>query len=119
MYIRPLTISRSSTERLLPPLLAGGIRGPIKDHSSSVTSLGYRNLLRSYRPRFSFVHTGSLSESGPQSGNHKRLNRFKVFPDGHLASTRSVACKHASSVRQVKTYATPRGGADTDSMWER
>jgi len=59
-YISPLTISRSSTVRLLPPRLAGGINGPIKAHSSSLKSLGYRSLLRSYRARFSTVHIRRL-----------------------------------------------------------
>jgi hypothetical protein len=40
IYISPFTTSRSTTVRLLPPRLAGGINGPITDHSSSVTSLG-------------------------------------------------------------------------------
>ena len=40
IYITPLTTSRTSTERLLPPRLAGGINGPRIAHSSSVTSLG-------------------------------------------------------------------------------
>jgi len=37
----------TSTWRLLPPRLAGGINGSTCAHSSSVRSLGYRNLLRS------------------------------------------------------------------------
>ena len=52
-YMIPFITSRSSTWRLLPPRLAGGINGSISAHSSSVRSLGYRNALRSYRPRFS------------------------------------------------------------------
>ena len=40
MYIAPFTTSRTSTPRLLPPGLAGGISGAIRFHSSSVTSLG-------------------------------------------------------------------------------
>jgi hypothetical protein len=39
-YITPLTTSRTSTVRLLPPRLAGGINGSTHAHSSSVTSLG-------------------------------------------------------------------------------
>jgi len=46
-YINPLMTSRTSTVRLLPPRLAGGITGATKAHSSSVRSLGYRSLLRS------------------------------------------------------------------------
>ena len=57
-YMIPFITSRSSTWRLLPPRLAGGINGSISAHSSSVRSLGYRNALRSYRPRFFDVHIG-------------------------------------------------------------
>src|SRR5260370_22861669 len=39
-YIRPLTSSRTSTVRLLPPRLAGAISGSTNAHSSSVKSLG-------------------------------------------------------------------------------
>src|ERR1700716_610020 len=58
IYIIPFITSRSSTGRLLPPRLAGGINGSTSAHSSSVRSLGYRNALRSYRPRFFAVHIG-------------------------------------------------------------
>src|SRR5258707_12275239 len=58
IYIIPFITSRSSTWRLLPPRLAGGINGSTSAHSSSVRSLGYRNALRSYRPRFFAVHIG-------------------------------------------------------------
>src|SRR2546429_2381321 len=47
IYIIPSITSRTSTWRLLPPRLAGGINGSTCAHSSSVRSLGYRNLLRS------------------------------------------------------------------------
>ena len=47
MYIRPLTTSRTSTLRLLPPRLACAISGAISAYSSSVRSLGYRSLRRS------------------------------------------------------------------------
>ena len=40
IYIRPLTTSRMSTVRLLPPRLAGGMGGATNAHSSSVRSLG-------------------------------------------------------------------------------
>jgi hypothetical protein len=40
MYITPLTTARTSTVRLLPPRLAGGMSGPMNAHSSSVRSLG-------------------------------------------------------------------------------
>src|SRR5258707_6363010 len=58
MYIRPFTTSRMITVRLPPPVLPGGIIGSTSLHSSSVRSLGYRNLLRSYRARFWLVHIG-------------------------------------------------------------
>jgi hypothetical protein len=47
MYIRPFITSRRLTDRLLPPGLAGGIKGAISAHSSSVRSLPYRRPLRS------------------------------------------------------------------------
>ena len=40
-YTMPLTISRTSTVRGLPPCLAGGSKGARMSHSSSVRSLGY------------------------------------------------------------------------------
>src|SRR5215510_12529473 len=63
----PFITSRTSTWRLLPPRLAGGIKGSTCAHSSSVRSLGYRNLLRSYRPRFFAVHIGGAPL---ESGHH-------------------------------------------------
>src|SRR6266446_5621641 len=63
MYIKPFTTSRMITLRLPPPVLPGGISGSTSPHSSSVKSLGYRNLLRSYRPRFLLVHIGDLSSN--------------------------------------------------------
>src|SRR5258708_11918927 len=56
IYMIPFITSRTSTWRLLPPRLAGGINTSTSAHSSSVRSLGYRNLLRSYRARFFAVH---------------------------------------------------------------
>src|ERR1035437_1305147 len=43
--MRPFTTSRMITVRLPPPCLPAGIRGSTSFHSSSVRSLGYRNLL--------------------------------------------------------------------------
>src|SRR5215472_905337 len=63
----PFITSRTSTRRLLPPRLAGGIKGSTCAHSSSVRSLGYRNLLRSQRPRFFAVHIGGAPL---ESGHH-------------------------------------------------
>src|SRR4051794_40201862 len=81
----PFITSRSSTWRLLPPRLAGGINGSISAHSSSVRSLGYRNALRSYRPRFFDVHIGDPPRIRPPLLNHKRLTGFNMFSDRHLA----------------------------------
>src|ERR1700741_1963074 len=60
--IRLITF-RTSTWRLLPPRLAGGINGSTCAHSSSVRSLGYRSTLRSYRLRFFAVHIGDPSSN--------------------------------------------------------
>src|SRR6201998_3122619 len=59
----PFITSRTSTWRLLPPRLAGGINGSTCAHSSSVRSLGYRSTLRSYRLRFFAVHIGDPSSN--------------------------------------------------------
>src|ERR1700747_479152 len=59
----PFITSRTSTCRLFPPPLAGGINGSTCAHSSSVRSLGYRSTLRSYRLRFFAVHIGDPSSN--------------------------------------------------------
>src|SRR5258707_7414794 len=82
-YMIPFITSRSSTWRLLPPRLAGGINGSTSAHSSSVRSLGYRNALRSYRPRFFAVHIGDPPRIRPPLLNHKRFRRFNMFSDRH------------------------------------
>src|SRR4051795_11342495 len=85
MYISPFTTSRTFTVRLLPPRLPGRMSGSTWLHSSSVKSLGYRSLLRSYRARFSIVHIGDLSTTqaapGRLSLHHKRLIPFNMFPN--------------------------------------
>src|SRR5450631_3122814 len=63
MYMRPFTTSRMITVRLPPPVLPGRISGSTSPHSSSVRSLGYRNLLRSQRARFLLVHIGDPSSN--------------------------------------------------------
>src|SRR5450631_926443 len=63
MYMRPFTTSRMITVRLPPPVLPGRISGSTSPHSSSVRSLGYRNLLRSQRARFWLVHIGDPSSN--------------------------------------------------------
>src|SRR6202048_1986298 len=55
----PLTTSRTFTSRLRPPRLAGGIRGSIWPHSSSVRSLGYLSPSRLYLARVFVVHISS------------------------------------------------------------
>src|SRR6516162_2519129 len=67
----PFITSRTSTWRLLPPRLAGGINGSTCAHSSSVRSLGYRSALRSYRLRFFAVHIGDPPRIRPPHLNHK------------------------------------------------
>src|SRR3981189_1748681 len=84
----PCITSRSSTWRLFPPRLAGGINGSISAHSSSVRSLGYRNALRSYRPRFFDVHIGDPPRIRPPLLNHKRLTGFNMFSDRHSGLSR-------------------------------
>src|SRR5262249_57670598 len=46
-YWWSISFRKDECWRLLPPRLAGGINGSTCAHSSSVRSLGYRNLLRS------------------------------------------------------------------------
>src|ERR1700677_1613731 len=69
--------------------LAGGITGATCAHSASVRSLGYRNWLRSYRARFSLVHTDDLHRISKPQVNHKRFISIKLSPDGHLGCLRS------------------------------
>src|SRR4051812_5545241 len=83
--ISPFTTSRTFTVRLLPPRLPGRMSGSTWLHSSSVKSLGYRSLLRSYRARFSIVHIGDLSTTqaapGRLSLHYKCLIPFNMFPN--------------------------------------
>src|SRR3954453_18559496 len=80
MYISPLTTSRTFTVRLLPPCFAGPMSGPTWLHSSSVRSLGKRNLLRSYRARFSIVHIGD-----PSTNQAASLESQTIHPTQHLS----------------------------------
>src|SRR6185295_20267935 len=70
--------------------LPGPMSGSTWLHSSSVTSLGYRSLLRSYRARFSIVHIGDLSTTQAAPGrlplHHKRLLRLNMFPNRLLGA---------------------------------
>src|SRR3954447_15008379 len=95
MYISPFTTSRTFTVRLLPPRLPGRMSGSTWLHSSSVKSLGYRSLLRSYRARFSIVHIRHLPTTqaapGRLSLHHKRLIPFNMFPNRLLEDGESDA----------------------------
>src|SRR4051794_18084270 len=96
MYISPFTTSRTFTVRLLPPRLPGRMSGSTWLHSSSVTSLGYRSLLRSYRPRFSIVHIGDLSTTQAAILASQPLDPIQYAPEQALkracgvGTTRSV-----------------------------
>src|SRR6202040_2870811 len=82
-YMIPFITSRTSTWRLLPPRLAGGINDSTCAHSSSVRSLGYRSALRSYRLRFFAVHIGDPPRIRPPHLNHKCFTGFNLFSDRH------------------------------------
>src|SRR3954453_19813905 len=81
MYISPFTTSRTFTVRLLPPRLPGRMSGPTWLHSSSVKSLGYRSLLRSYRARFSIVHIGDLSTTQAVTFEPQALDPAQYVPE--------------------------------------
>src|SRR5687768_3783885 len=86
MSISPFTTSRTFTVRLLPPRLPGRMRGSTWLHSSSVTSLGYRSLLRSYRARFSIVHIGDLSTTQAAILASQTLDPIQYVPEQALTS---------------------------------
>src|SRR4029078_9441153 len=86
MYISPFTTSRTFTVRLLPPRLPGRMSGPTWLHSSSVKSLGYRSLLRSYRARFSIVHIGDLSPTQAATLASQTLDPIQYVPEQALSS---------------------------------
>src|SRR3954467_8672721 len=56
-------------------------------HSSSVKSLGYRSLLRSYRARFSMVHIGDLSTTQAAILASQTLDPIQYVPEQALSST--------------------------------
>src|SRR3954452_1151258 len=84
MYISPFTTSRTFTVRLLPPRLPGRMSGSTWLHSSSVKSLGYRSLLRSYRARFSIVHIGNLSTTQAATLASQTLDPIQQVPEQAL-----------------------------------
>src|SRR6476469_4345254 len=86
MYISPFTTSRTFTVRLLPPRLPGRMSGPTWLHSSSVKSLGYRSLLRSYRARFSIVHIGDLSTTQAATLASQTLDPIQYVPEQALSA---------------------------------
>src|SRR3979411_1510115 len=79
MYIRPFTTSRMITLRLPPPVLPGGISGSTRLHSSSVKSLGYRNLLRSERARVCLVHIGDPSSNQATTLESQVIHMIQVL----------------------------------------
>src|SRR4051794_28460950 len=86
MYISPFTTSRTFTVRLLPPRLPGRMSGSTWLHSSSVKSLGYRSLLRSYRARFSIVHIGGLSTTQAAILASQTLDTIQYVPEQALSA---------------------------------
>src|SRR3954451_4968799 len=88
MYISPFTTSRTFTVRLLPPRLPGRMSGSTWLHSSSVKSLGYRSLLRSYRARFSIVHIGGLSTTQAAILASQTLDPIQYVPEQALRGVR-------------------------------
>src|SRR4051812_33653124 len=97
MYISPFTTSRTFTVRLLPPRLPGRMSGSTWLHSSSVTSLGYRSLLRSYRPRFSIVHIGDLSTTQAAILASQPLDPIQYAPEQALSAAANRACSLLAS----------------------
>src|SRR5215813_3929021 len=93
----PFITSRTSTWRLLPPRLAGGINGSTCAHSSSVRSLGYRNLLRNVRGSSPSTSVVPLSNQ-VTTLNHKRFKGFKMFSDGHLGLFFAISMACVSTV---------------------
>src|ERR1700682_5764546 len=76
----PFITSRTSTWRLLPPRLAGGINGSTCPHSSPVKSLGYRNWLRSYRPRFFAVHIDDPPSNQATTLESQMIHKIQDVP---------------------------------------
>src|SRR5215208_2169325 len=91
MYMTPSTTARTSTVRLLPPRFAGGIGGAMSAHSSSVRSLGYRSLLRSYRARFSRLHMAAVLPAPAVSGQSQPIQMTQLVPGQTLSSTLHVS----------------------------
>src|ERR1700751_4046763 len=86
----PFITSRTSTWRLLPPRLAGGINGSTCAHSSSVRSLGYRSTLRSYRLRFFAVHIGDPSSNQATTLESQMIHWIQLVLGRTLSNLRDV-----------------------------
>jgi hypothetical protein len=76
---------------LPPPVLPGGISGSTSPHSSSVRSLGYRNLLRSYRARFLLVQIGDPSSNQATTLESQMIHMIQELFGQTLRGWRSLA----------------------------
>src|SRR3954451_2014858 len=99
MYISQFTTSRTFTVRLLPPRLPGRMSGSTWLHSSSVKSVGYRSLLRSYRSRFSIVHIGDLSTTQAVTLEPQTLDPVQYVPEQALSARPASFCMAGSAHR--------------------
>src|SRR3954447_1356722 len=122
MYISPFTTSRTFTVRLLPPRLPGRMSGSTWLYSSSVKSLGYRSLLRSYRARFSMVHIGDLSTTQAAILASQTLDPIQYFPEQALKWPRISRNAPAPARRQpgprssILLRAAGRPGLERDEV---
>src|SRR3954467_2732849 len=113
MYISPFTTSRTFTVRLLPPRLPGRMSGSTWPHSSSVKSLGYRSLLRSYRARFSIVHIGDLSTTQAATLASQTLDPIQEVPEQalryvHLPRTIELVWSYLKRTVDPRRAVSPR-----------
>src|SRR5258707_8794828 len=120
MYIRPFTPSRMITVRLPPPVLPAGISASTSPHSSSVKSLGYRNLLRSKRARFLLVHIGDPSSNQATTLESQMIHMIQELfgqtlrdrdaneaaPEDRGTSTVNQLAQHPASASLVKQKKT-------------
>src|ERR1700749_4045117 len=99
----PFITSRTSTWRLLPPRLAGGINGSTCAHSASVRSLGYRSTLRSYRLRFFAVHIGDPS-SNQATTLESQMIHWIQFVFGRTLSRVTSSSTSGVITRQIVSF---------------
>src|SRR5712675_826530 len=111
MYIRPFTTSRMITVRLPPPVLPGGISGSTSLHSSSVRSLGYRNLLRSYRARFWLVHIGDPSSNQATILESQMIHMIQELFGQTLRQRLILRCRRSGQVARGQGHGTCARGA--------